>query len=359
MIRLIKRGRVYHLDYFIPGRGRIRRSLRTGDRRKAERFKARIQTEFDQGNFGIVDLQPIRFADFCGKYLAWARDRKRPNTYRLESGIIKNHLKPFFGQWMLSQIQPEDIDKYISERRKTTITARSVNLELGLLSLMMKKAIEWKNLLRSPFTRSVRLKELDSQQRRALNQAEITRLLECAQGNARLLIAILAYTGCRLSEAMFLSWSDIDLEREQITIQPKPAYGFNTKNGKSRVVPMHPQLKAILEDCEKKEGWLFKKPNGKRITSLRRGFETACRKADLEGVSAHCLRHSFATLMIQAGTDPRTLADLLGHSSPVITLQVYSHSFDSQRKLAIGKLPSFAPEAGEVIRFPVKKEVGN
>jgi len=351
---LIKRKNGYWYGIFrLPGRVHpIWISLKTKNKTEALRKFAQLEEQFE--STGILKIQEIRFSDFCKKYLDWAQGKKRYNTFRLERGIIENHLKPFFGSLNLNWIHQRDIDRYISERKKAKVKARTINIELGSLAFMLKKGIEWGHLRKLPFDRNPKLKEIDSEQRRALTEQEVCRLLESAQGNAKLFIALLVYTGMRLSEALFLEWNDIDLEKEEIRVKSKPEAGFKTKSGRSRIIPMSPELKEILIEIENKSGWLFKNEKGERIKSLRKSFETACKKAGIEGITPHCLRHTFATLMIQRGVDARTLADILGHASPTTTLQIYSHSFDSAKRQAIRKLPSFAP-SGKIIPFPAKK----
>ena len=354
---VFKRGDKWYAEFKVPGNGWVRRCTGARFKQSAEQILSRWEDEVAKGNIGIFEIQPIKFSAFCPKYLEWANTKKRPNTLRLERGIIGNHLKPFFGQTVLDRIQAADIDRYIANRKSNGVKARTINLETLLLSVILKRAVKGKHLARLPFEKiaDFKLKETDSIKRLALNQSELSRLLASASGHNRLFIALLAYTGVRLSEAMFLSWDDIDLEREQIMIRPKPEHGFNTKSGKSRIIPLHPDLKEILDQEEKKVGWLFRNVKGERITTLRFGFYRACQKAGLKGISAHCLRHSFASLMIANGADAKTLSEILGHATPVITLTVYAHSFDSYRRQAINRLPSLEPEAGELVKFPGQK----
>ena len=337
----------------VPGRlNPVWVSLKTKNKSIAVRKFSELEKQFEET--GILKIQEIKFSDFAVKYLEWAKDQKSPGTLRFERMIIKNQFLPRFGSLNLNWLNQEMIERFIAERKKTGVRNRTINLELTLLSVMLKKAIDWGHLRTLPFKKKPSLKTTDSVQRKALTIPEVALLLEKAKGNAKLLIAVLAYTGCRLSEALYLDWSDIDLENETITIKAKPEVGFKPKSGKSRVIPMAPELKTILEAVKEKQGWLFKSASGKRIITLRRGFEQACKDAGLEDISPHCLRHTFASLMIASGADARTLADILGHSSPVITLSIYSHSFDQVKKSAIRRLPSFT-EPSKVIPFPGSK----
>jgi Phage integrase family len=61
-------------------------------------------------------------------------------------------------------------------------------------------------------------------------------------------------------------------------------------------------------------------------------FEAAAKEAKLQGVSFHSLRHAAASRLIAGGLDPVTVAAVLGHEDPTITLKIYSHLYDRQRK---------------------------
>lgn len=74
--------------------------------------------------------------------------------------------------------------------------------------------------------------------------------------------------------------------------------------------------------------------------NLRRVVEVAARKADLDGVGVHTLRHSAAVAWLEAGVHIRAVADLLGHSSISITGDIYGHTSDSTARSAVDGLSS-------------------
>ena len=231
--------------------------------------------------------------------------------------------------------------------------------ELNLLANILRLAFEQNHLSRLPFEKlaKLKLKESDSQQRRALNQAELSSLIDHATSQTKLFIQVLAYTGMRRAEALFLKWDDLDFAKEEIRVTAKPEDGFlpKTKTG-VRVIPLHPDLKTALLLVEHKGPWVFSDDSGNRVKSKTKSFRTAARRAGLSGISPHCLRHSFATLLIHAGADPKSLSEILGHSTPQITLEIYAHSWDSFRRQALLKMPSLQPEAGQVVHFPGQKQ---
>jgi integrase len=109
-------------------------------------------------------------------------------------------------------------------------------------------------------------------------------------------------TGCRIGEALWLDWRDVDLARAHVTF-PK------TKNGQAHGIPLHTGLIATLANLKHREGCVFRRPDrlpyerpdqgdeadtsaGRRIATA---FRAACKRAGLEGFTPHGCRHSWAT----------------------------------------------------------------
>jgi integrase/recombinase XerD len=168
-----------------------------------------------------------------------------------------------------------------------------------------------------------------------LSPEEVTRLIEAAPNlRYRTLLMLLYSTGIRRTEASLLQVSDIDSERRVIHIR-------QGKGSRDRDVPLSPKLLEAL-----REYWRWKKPKVYLFpsTSGHRGLEGpisdktvwyACKRAASKAgikkrIGPHTLRHSFATHLLEAGADLRTIQLLLGHQELKHTT-IYLHL--SQRHL--------------------------
>ena len=152
----------------------------------------------------------------------------------------------------------------------------------------------------------------------------------------RLAILLIYSAGLRVSEAVNLQLKDIDYERRIITIR-------EGKGKKDRQVPLSAKLKKYLSEYfrEYKPGlYLFEGQKGGKysVRRIQAVFSGACRKAGIEKpATVHSLRHSYATHLLEAGTDLRIIQELLGHSSSKTT-EIYTHV--STRTIAAVRSPT-------------------
>jgi integrase/recombinase XerD len=158
-----------------------------------------------------------------------------------------------------------------------------------------------------------------------LSAAEIERFLAAVPNLKHRVALTTAYAaGLRVSEVVRLRIADIDTSRMMLRIE-------QGKGGKDRYVMLSPRLLTMLRSYWKttrSEDWLFPgRPEGRHLEAS--GLQIACRKARAAAgfrkpVTMHTLRHSFATHLLEAGTDIRTIQILLGHSELSTTTR-YAH----------------------------------
>ncbi len=156
-----------------------------------------------------------------------------------------------------------------------------------------------------------------------LSREEVTRLFAaCRPGKYRTMLMTAYGTGLRLQELTHLRCQDIDSDRMQVRVELG-------KGAKDRYTLLTPSLLATLRTywrLHRPETWLFPgRDQGSPVsdTAIQRAYEAARRKAKLQrGRGIHTLRHCFATHLLEAGVDLRTIQTYLGHTS-LLTTQVY------------------------------------
>lgn len=111
-----------------------------------------------------------------------------------------------------------------------------------------------------------------------------------------------------------------------------------TKSGKPRLVPINGYLFAVLMKQKHTNGtdeYVFPNPKtGGPLQDVKRSFHSAVKKAGIQGLRFHDLRHTFASRLVEAGVDLITVKELLGHHSVKVT-ERYTHSNAEQKKLAV------------------------
>lgn len=173
---------------------------------------------------------------------------------------------------------------------------------------------------------------------RWLTPAEADRLIEACSPHMRPLVIFLLYTGARLSEALYLSWREVDLRSGQVRF-------LDTKNGTDRGVPLHPRVRAELARLLNREGTVFRRPDGQPYSDsrgsgspIKTGFKAACRRAGISDFSPHDCRHTWATWYYAATHDLIGLMELGGWSDERMVRR-YAHMNVSHLSASIAQLP--------------------
>lgn len=115
-----------------------------------------------------------------------------------------------------------------------------------------------------------------------------------------------------------------------------------TKSGKTRFIPLNSVVESILLEMVKKkkhEQYVFwNSMTNKPIQDVKTGFRNACKRAKIERLRFHDLRHNFASSLVENGVDIVTVSELLGHSNINLTAKRYSHPSPLHKKHAVESL---------------------
>jgi len=325
---IYKRGRVWWVDYFDQNHERMQESSRSTNRRDAESLLNIRKSEILRGVF----RRPVRitFGEFGERYMAHAKVNKR---FWLRDEQLLGHLKKFFGtERQLSEITAADIEGY-KMHRKASVSGSTVNREMSLLKRMFNLGIEWDLYLGlNPFRKVKFFREFNIGLR-VLSLEEEEKLLRNAAPYLQDLICFALNTGLRVGEIFSLCWSNVDLEKNILNV-------FAPKTQKIRGIPINKDARRVLEFwvLGKRNEFVFYNPDtGKPFVDLKIGFKLACKKAEIDGVTWHTLRHTFASRLVDRGVDIVTVKELLGHSSIMVTMR-YTHTNLESKRAAVEKL---------------------
>jgi len=269
---------------------------------------------------------PVKFKDFVKMFIEnYSKVNKqswKDDFYRLRKCVS------FFGNVYLNEITALDVEKFKSEKIEEGLTRTTVNHYLKILKRLYNIGIEWGYVRENPVKQVKFYSEKDTQKERILTEEEEIRLSEAASEHLRPILITALNTGMRRGEIFNLTWNRIDLEKRLIQV-------VNTKSGRNRVIPINDVLFEALSGMEKRSEYIFhNSETGKPFRTVRRSFETACRRAKIEGLRFHDLRHTFASRLVERGVDIVRVKELLGHSSVKIT-ERYTHSNQEERRKAV------------------------
>jgi site-specific recombinase XerD len=218
------------------------------------------------------------------------------------------------------EIQSDDITQFLATVEKNMdYSAASLNLAISAIKFFYRRVLQ-KDILKEHHR-----PRQDKRLPIVLSKEEIKKMLMTEKNiKHRLLLMMVYASGLRVGEVVSLKRQDIDIARKLIIIRAG-------KGRKDRCTIMSETVNnAILDYCSRYDvtNWLFSGSDPDKhlvIRSAQHIFEHALKKAKIERTaSIHSLRHSFATHLLESGTDIRYIQELLGHSS-IRTTERYTH----------------------------------
>jgi len=333
-VGVYKRGNYWYIDYRHRGR-RCRRKI-SRSKKVAELALKDVEVKIARGEYlGIYEEKKITFSEFAEEFMSWVETNTSEGTTRVYGNTIRAHLVPFFGDRYLSQVAKKDVEDYKTERAKL-VKPITLNNEIALLRGMFRRAVEWQYTTQNP-TQGVKQLKVPAKKPRFLSREEAAQLLDFAPDDWKALIAAGLYAGLRAGELVNLQWEDVNLRNRTITVQSKD--DWQTKNRKVRAIPISSKLLICLQKHPRhiSSPYVFCWPDGTKYSYLDNKFRSMVRRVGLIGVTAHTLRHTFASWLVMEGVDLATVQKLLGHSDITMTM-VYAHLAPDHLKTAVERL---------------------
>jgi integrase len=308
------------------------------------------------------------FAELAETWLAGKR--LRPRTLAYYRDALDLVLLPRFGKQKLAAIDADAIAKLIRELEQRGLNAvdpkrpvrglgdSSIDNYLKPLQGTLALALRRRLIGFNPFatlTKDERPVRAEKAQPHGWTDEEISELLQAAQRLARqpasrqdysFLLALTVRLGLRLGEVIGLKWGDLDKDEGVLHVRRQwlrsGEYGPTKTPAGVRTIPLPHELRdelialRLVSSYSQDSDPIFASRNGKPLghrNVTRRGWEAARDLAGLpKSLTFHQLRHAAASRLIATGLDPVTVASVLGHDDPGITLKVYAHLFNKQDK---------------------------
>lgn len=281
----------------------------------------------------------ITLRHYAGKYLNYMRLTASKATVIRYSKGLQSFLDRFQDKIYPEDVFRTDLEDFKLIRLREGKAPRTVNFELAVARAFWNWMIDIYELpLFNPASKIKRLKEPE-QVRKAIREEALAALFEACEGHHEALLLRLGLTtGLRGQTMLLLDWKEIDLVGKQLEIPAE-----KLKSNRGQVLPLRDDVVELLEKFETKEGRVFEGYAG-AMSTLREKWNSLVRRAGLQGITLHQLRHTFGTMMLRAGGDLRTVQEMLGHKSMKTTALYLSPAGDERCRELIAALPG-APHA--------------
>jgi integrase len=336
---VIKRGNrwsvVIELDRD-PATGKRKREWHSGyrTRRDAEAARIEILSRVQRGEH--VAPRKANVAEFLDEWLPAVRAAVAPSTYEMFERSVRNHLKPRIGGIPLQRLTAAHLDAMYGDLLDG-MAASTVRQHHAIVHRALADAERWQYVARNVAARATPPRLDKAGKLKTWTADELRVFLSTIEGHRLYpLFHVLATTGARRSEAAGAEWRDVDLDggvwrvRASKTARGRRSIAFDRRT----VLVLHTWYKQQLAErlqwgpAYADSGRVFTRENGEplpphRVTQL---FAALVERSGLPRISVHGLRHTHATLSLQAGVHPVVVQERLGHSSVKVTLDVYSHA---------------------------------
>ncbi|HWE65838.1 MAG TPA: site-specific integrase, partial [Acidimicrobiales bacterium] len=310
------------------------------------------------------------------EWLDFAAPSFSPKTVATCRMYIDNPIIPAIGSISASKLTANDLDRFYRHLLEVganngPYAPATIKRVHGIIRRALTQGVRWNWISRNPAIDAspprVPLREMKPP--RPDEVVRLFRLAHESDPDLATFIMLAASSGARRGELIALRWKDIDLHRATLTIERGivlvngELIEQGTKTHQSRRITLDAatfesliQHRARMETIASLAGttisssaFIFSEVADAslpwRPDSTTRAFRSLCKKAQVEGVRLHDLRHYVATRLLSVGVDVRTVAGRLGHRNPSTTLNVYSHFVPESDQLAADALGNIFSDA--------------
>lgn len=273
------------------------------------------------------------FAEVAARFMEeHARPYLKPSTADKYAAMLESHLLPALGKVAVAEVTRADAERL--HQRIGKRTPGQANRVLALLSSIMSKAEDWglrpqrsNPCYKLPKFRERKIQRYLSAEERGRLEAALVESERAQPGQPTYVtpgavdaLRLLSLTGARCGEIVGLTWAMVDLERARLHLP-------DSKTGQ-KVIPLSRQAVAFLSLLEQRrrrsEGWVCPNECGGKLGNIERAWRSIRRRAEIEDVRIHDLRHSFVSDAVGAGIPLAVVRHMAGHKS-VATTDRYAH----------------------------------
>ena len=382
---------IWQLEYFTNGK-RVKQSLHTKNEDEAKRERDKImhplvlrdkEDKLIQLRHALEDVKETqeRIIAESKEYLpiseTWAAYIANPTRPDAGAGTLRQYSFQFkaFTNWMTAEhkqiVYLKDVTEQMTEEYasylKPLVSANTYNKHVGLLRLIYRVLGKSQGIKVNPFGEIKKLKEVQ-QHRFELPMAKVFEIIQAAEGELKTLLMLGVYTGQRLGDCCTYTWSKVDIRQGFIVSSQRKT---ESHGGKPLHIPIHPSLRGELEQTplKKRKGYiipkmaeLYLRNNDKVTDQIQRLFKEYGVEIHAPGTGGdsykraviqygfHSLRHTFVSIMAEAGIPQAVVQAIVGHAT-VAMAQHYTHIGDKAIVQAVNAIPAIDGTQDEAVNI--------
>lgn len=272
-----------------------------------------------------------KFTHYSSLFLSFKKHELKFSTLDKYTNIVRDRLNPYFKDFNVEDIKPSDVKRWLYNI--DDVGGKSKRIYLGVLSGILQEALFDDVINKNP-VRNVRLPKYDTEIIKPFTADEVHQIMSLAENNNyRFYLAIAFYTGMRSGEIIALKKSDINFDKNTITVQrTRSRYGESTPKTKYSIrdIPIIELLMPYITELYNlhEHEYLFvtqyDKPYKTTNVFQEQFWKPALKELDIEYRRPYNARHTYATNMLYNNlVTPVQLAQLLGHANTQMVFDVY------------------------------------
>lgn len=316
---------------------------------KVKSFYGRTQAEI---NKKIIEYKEEKatgkyFSDVAEKWVNYYCTQVPYTTYKKCGQAAYNAAVEHFGNMRIREIVPYDVDLYLKSFAHKDYSKKTVATYKSILNQIFKYAVIQGEIQTNPASVVSLPKNLKTTKRVLPPDNEI-KIIELNPEGFGFLPYFLLFSGLRISEALALTYEDIDRKDKIITVNKKIVYDGNTPTlvnatkteAGTRKVVLLDRVEAHLNSDGK--GVIFCNDSGGYLTRKQLSFRwEKFKKENNLTMTFHQLRHAYATMLFEAGINEKDAQELMGHTDINLTRSIYTHIRNERMTETAQKLNSF------------------
>lgn len=327
------------IDFYDQHGKRRLKVLKAGTTKKqAKKVLRDIERQLDRGVFIPAKNVPL-FSEVARDWLDYKKPNVRESTWNAYKAHVEYHFDDIDGL-RINTITIAMVEKFIAKRQGEDMNLSTLRRILVTFNQVMAYAVRHRYIDHNPVRDAERPKGQGGEEKsdiRVLQPEEINSFLDATgEKKYRTLFMLAVMSGARQGELLGFKWTDLDWFNQQIHVQRTYHKGnwYNPKSKASnRKIDLGPTMMAELKKWKLACGpsaldLMFPNGAGKPMNHanmLRRHFYPALEAGGLPAIRFHDLRHTYASLKLEQGASIKYIQNQLGHASPTVTLNIYSH----------------------------------